>query len=523
MRNHILTIVLTVAATQSFAADTAPAIPARPEDIKFGPLQFDAPDASKFRFTLKDGTPVYMAPSHEFPLINVSLTFKGGSNLDTADTVGLAIGTVRMIREGGTTTMKPGEVDEAFDFMATQAQTSCGDTTSSASMNCLTSNFDESLKLFVDMLRNPGFDAARLDTNRGQALEAMKQRNDDAARILSREWAALMYGRDHFEARQATQQSITAITPDSMRAFHAKIFHPGNLIIAVSGDFEPQAMQAKLEAAFDGWAKGEKQANPIAPTATVTPGVYHVQKDIPQGKVAIGLRSITRDDPDYIPFMMLNDILGGGGFTSRIMTQVRSNEGLAYSANSRLGAKVYYPGEFRSGFESKNPTVALATKIVLEELQKIRDTPVTAEELETTKKQFIETFPRTFESKPAMLGVFVSDEWTDRPKGYWKTFRDKVNAVTAADIQRVAKKYLATDQMAILVVGDWKTIAPGDLNGRAKMSDFCGGQVTHLPLRDPMTMQPIPEADSSTSTKAPTASGSSSKAPAGSDKPASAG
>jgi predicted Zn-dependent peptidase len=507
MRNHILTLILAVTAAPSLAGDNGTALPKRPEEIKFGALQFDAPEAAKYRFTLKDGTPVYMAPSHEFPLINLSLTFKGGSNMDPADMPGLAGMTGRMIREGGTTTKKPGEVDETFDFMATQAGAGCGDTTSSANMNCLASNFDASLALFVDMLRNPAFDTARLETNRGQMLEGMKQRNDDAARIQGREWSALMYGREHFEARQPTEKSVKAITPEAMKAFHAKIFHPGNMIIAVSGDFEPKAMQAKLEAAFDGWTKGEKQPDPVAPTATLQPGVYHVQKDIPQGKVAIGMRSITRDDPDYIPYLMLNDILGGGGFTSRIMTQVRSNEGLAYSAGSRLGAKVYYPGEFRASFESKNPTVALATKIVLEQLQQIRDNPVTPEELETTKKQLIETFPRAFESKPAMLGIFVSDEWTNRPKDYWKTFRDKVNAVTAADIQRVAKKYLAPDQVAILVVGDWKTIAPGDLNGRAKMADFFGGKVTHLPLRDPMTMEPMAEADATMKTAKPASVG----------------
>jgi hypothetical protein len=105
--------------------------------------------------------------------------------------------------------------------------------------------------------------------------------------------------------------------------------------------------------------------------------------------------------------------------------------------------------------------------------------------------------------------VFVGDEWTNRPKDYWRTFRDKVNAVTKDDLQRVARKYLQPDQVVILVVGDWKTIAPGDLNGRAKMADFFGGKVTHLPLRDPMTMEPIAEASA-----APASGG----APAGKDK-----
>ena len=161
---------------------------------------------------------------------------------------------------------------------------------------------------------------------------------------------------------------------------------------------------------------------------------------------------------------------------------------------------MYYPGVFAASYESKNPTVALAAKLVLEEMDKVRNQPVTDEELETAKRQFIETFPLTFESKPAMLGVFVGDEWTNRPKDYWKTFRDKVNAVTAADLQRVAQKYVTPNEMVLLVVGDWNTVGPGDSTGRAKMDDLLGGKVKHLPLRDPMTMQPIVNMDQVTPT-----------------------
>ena len=245
MKTTIATLVLASIALPLFAAQqtAGTSVPKRPEEIKYGPLTFDAPDATKFRFTLKDGTAVYMAPSKEFPLISLSMTFKGGSYLEPKDMVGLAGMTGRMIREGGTTTMKPAEFDEATDFLATQISANCGDTTSSASMNCLTSNFDESLKLFVDMLRNPGFDAARLETNRGQALEGMKQRNDDAGSIMGREWNRLMYGSDHFESLDATEASLKAITPEKMRAFQTRIFNPGNVIIAVSGDFEPEAMR----------------------------------------------------------------------------------------------------------------------------------------------------------------------------------------------------------------------------------------------------------------------------------------
>jgi len=473
-------------------AAAAGSLPARPESIRFAPLEFQPPEAESYRNVLPDGTVVYLAPSHEFPLVTVSMTFKGGSSLDPADIPGLAAMTATMLREGGTTTKEAAEVDETLDFLATQVGITAGETFTTASMNCLASTFDESLGLFLDMLRNPRFDEPRLQTAKARLLEAMKQRNDDASSILGSEWKRLLYGEDHFEARQATSRSAEKLTRDALAGLHRQVFHPGNVIVAVSGDFEPKQMLAKLGKAMAGWERGSVAADPVPPTAALEPGLYHVPKKIPQGKVAIGGRSITRDDPDAIPLLLLNDILGGGGFTSRIMQQVRSNEGLAYSANSRLAPKVEYPGEFRAGFESKNPTVALATKIVLEQIAKVRDELVTEEELETARQSLIETFPRQFESKPQLLRVLVNDEWTKRPKDFWKNFRDRVKGVTREDIRRVAREHLDPGKMAILVVGDWDEIAPGDLEKRASMEEFFGGKVEHLPLRDPLTLEPLP-------------------------------
>jgi zinc protease len=468
------------------------AIPARPEEITFAPLAFEPPEAATFRRVLADGTVVYLAPSREFPLVTLSMTFKGGASLDPEGVPGLAAMMARMVREGGAQGLPPAELDEALDFLATEVSVAGNDTFTAASMNCLKSNFDESLKLFLGMLRTPAFDESRLETAKARVLEALKQRNDDASSILGREWKRLLYGPDHFEAVEATDRTVALITRSRLEEMHRKIIHPGNMIVAVSGDFEEGPMLEKLGKALAGWERGGPVADPVAPTAALQPGLYHVPKEIPQGKVVLGRRSITRDDPDATPFLLLNEILGAGGFTSRLMQQVRSNEGLAYSVRSSLAPKVAYPGDFRAGFESKNATVALATKIVLEQIAKMRSEPVTEQELETAKASLIETFPRQFESRPQMLRVFVNDEWTKRPKDYWKTFRDKVRAVSREDIQRVAQEHLDPEKMAILVVGDWQAIAPGDLDKRASMKDFFGGEVKHLPLRDPLTLEPLP-------------------------------
>ena len=467
-------------------------IPPRPEAIEFEALEYTPPRAADFRRMLSDGTIVYVAESHEFPLINVSVTFKGGDSLDPAATPGLASMMARMVREGGAGDMNPATFDEKLDFLATEMSVSSGNTFTTARMNSLSGNFDESLKLFVTMLRKPAFDKQRLEVVKARLLESLKQRNDNASSILAREWKAMLYGRKHFEASQPTALSVEEISREQLQKIHEQIIHPGNMIVAVSGDFAVEEMLEKLAKAFDGWERGTVAPDPKMPESVLVPGLYHVQKEIPQGKVVLGKRGIVRDDPDAIPLLLLNEILGAGGFTSRLMQKVRSNEGLAYSVRSILSQRVNYPGAFQATFESKNQTVALATKIVLGEIALIRQQPVTDEEIEVAKQGLIETFPRQFESKPTTLQVFVNDEWTNRPKDYWRTFREKVKTVTKDDLLRVAQKYLDPSQMAILVVGDWEAIAPGDLEGRATMKEFFDGEVKHLPLRDPLTLEPLP-------------------------------
>jgi len=185
---------------------------------------------------------------------------------------------------------------------------------------------------------------------------------------------------------------------------------------------------------------------------------------------------------------------------------------------STLSPRVAYPGDFRAGFESKNLTVALAAKIVMEQIRKIRDELVTEDELETAKQNLIETFPRQFESRPQMLRVFVNDEWTKRPAEYWQTFRDKVRGVTREDLKRVAQEHLDPEKMAILVVGDWDGIAPGDLEKRASMNDFFGGKVKHLPLRDPLTLVPLPDKTEAGKTEADTTEAGKTEADTGAGK-----
>jgi predicted Zn-dependent peptidase len=484
------TAVLALALAVSGASLVAQTIPDHPSKLTFKPIAFDPPRAADHRVVLKNGMVVFIAEDKTLPLVNIGLTVRTGSYLEPAGKEGLAALTGSQMRRGGTKSLTAEQLDEKLDFLAANVGTGIGDTAGTASLNALSDNLDEALKVFVEMLKEPRFQEDRLALAKEQALQEMKKRNDDPADIERREWNALLYGEQHFTNRFTTEGSLKAITRDDLVQFHRRYFHPANMVAAVSGSFDRKQMIAKLESAFAGWP-GPKPAVPPVPAdiQTVTPGLYRIQKDVPQGRVSMGLPSVKRDSPDVYALEVMNEILGGSGFTSRITRTVRSNEGLAYSAGSGLRFGVWYPGAFRVAFQSKSRSVPYALSLVVEEIKKIRDQPVSAEELDTIKKSLIETFPSNFASKAQAMSIFASDEYTGRPPGYWATYRDRIRAVTPADVQRVARTHLTPDKMVILVVGNQTEIDVGDDKHPVALAALANSKVTVLPLRDPLTMK----------------------------------
>jgi predicted Zn-dependent peptidase len=467
-------------------------IPAHPRELKYTPLSYTPPKREQYRHVLSNGVVVYLVEDHDLPLVNVATLVRTGTYLDPAGKEGLASLTGSQMRAGGTTSKTAEEFDEAADFLAAGISSSITTLQGNASLNLLTKDIDQGLALYFDMLKNPRFQEDRLTLAKSQLLQNMERRNDRTDVIEQREWNRLMYGPDFFNAKESTKASIEGITRDDLIAFHKKYYNPAGFIFAVSGDFNTKEMIAKLEAAMKGWAVS-KEAVPAVPKQTHVPvaGVYTVHKvDVNQGRVSIGHMGAMRDNPDYYALTIMNDILGGGGFTSRITSRVRSDEGLAYSAGSSFGFGVYNPGIFRAAFQSKNPTTSQAIDIIMEEINRLRTTKVTAEELETAKNYFIEVFPRNFATATQIAGIFAQDEFTKRPPDYWTNYRDRIRAVTADDVLRVAQKYLQPDKMVVLVVGNIDEIAKGNpdrpQHSLAKIAK--DGTLRKIPLPDPLTL-----------------------------------
>ncbi len=474
-----------------FAAD----IPDRPEKLKFPELKYEPPVGADYRVKLKSGPVVYLVPSTELPLVNLSISVRTGKYVAPKGKEGLAAAAGGLLASAGTKNRTAEELQERLAFLAARLGSSVGETAGSVSMNLLSKDLDEGMGILREILTEPRFQQDRLDLFGKQQLSAMKQRNDDSRGLEGRNLLRLGYGEHFFRNRIPTKASIESLTQDDLKGFHRDWFHPANFIVAVSGDFERADMVKRLNKLFAKWPFKGKKAPAIPTDKTFAkPGIYIVNKDVNQGRVSIILPGITRDNPDYYAIQVMNDILGGGGFTSRITNRVRSDEGLAYSAYSVFPGGTYFTRTFVAGFQSKSRTVLYATSIVLEEMQKIAAREVSDTEMKTAKNSFIQTFPQAFATKGQVAGSLAGEEYTGRAgtnPDYFKNYRAKVAAITKADVKRVAKKYLSLDKVVILIVGKKADILKGHPDHPVKLKNLSSGPQVDLPLRDPFTLQPI--------------------------------
>jgi len=476
--------------------DAAVAIPARPEALKYPALKYEPPAPEKYRVNLKSGPVAYVVPDRELPLVNLVVYARTGEYLDPAGKEGLANLTGYLLARGGTKTKTAEEMEERLAFLAAQLNSAVNDTQGSVSLNLLSKDLAEGLDIIREVMTEPRFQDDKIALRKQQSLQAMKQRNDDSSSIESREYSFLAFGENFWVNRYSTAASIEAITRADLEQFHHAWFAPSNFVIAASGDFDRDQMIQKLETLFSNWPFQGEPAQPI-PTNTVfaSPGIYLVDKDVNQGRVDMILPGITRDNPDYFSIIVMNDILGGGGFTSRIMSRVRSDEGLAYDAHSSFPGGVYYPSAFTAGFQSKSRTVPYAASIVEEEMKRVAKEPVSDTELNTSKRGFIERFPNSFSTKAQVANTFAQDEFTGRyakDPQFWQKYRGRIEKADAASIQNVASKYLQLEKLVILIVGKKDEILLGQPGHDVKLTQLTSGPLKELPLRDPLTMKPLP-------------------------------
>jgi zinc protease len=426
-------------------------------DIKTPPLhQIQQPQPK--RVQLANGMTIFLMEDHELPLVQGRARIRGGSRDVAADKTGLAGILGGAWRTGGTQAKTGDELDDFLEARAARVETGVSEDSSSVSMSVLKADFDTVFPIFVDVLEHPAFRQDKVDLAKTQSTTAISRRNDDAKGIADREMAKLGYGDSPY-ARVAEYSTINGITRDDLVAFHNKYVHPNNIILSFVGDFDAAAMEQKLRAAFASWPKG-----PQAPTAAPTggtpakAGVYYVAKDdVTQSNIYVvhGGTGVLRNNPDFYATQVMNEILSGG-FSGRLMNDIRTQRGLAYGVGGGVDTNFDRPGLFHIWMGTKSGSTVEAVNALRTDLADLQTKPFTADELAQAKDAIFNAYVFTADSKAKVLGQRVNLEFYGYPADYYQQYPARLQAVTAEDVARVAKKYVSPNQVSVLVVGKEK-------------------------------------------------------------------
>ena len=408
------------------------------------------------RTRLSNGAELIVSQKRDLPLVAFNINFIGGSYAyEPAAKLGTASFTAQMLSEG-TPTRTAEQIADEQQMLGTQITGFVGGESGSLGFTALRDRFEPALALLADVLVNPTFPEAALERIRGRTLVSLAQAKEQPNAIASNVFSRTLYGAEHPYGRVTTEQTVKAVTRDDVVAFHRAYYRPGRAVITVTGDVEPNAVKAAVEKALARWpAGGEKPSwdYPALPAAKATT-IYLVDKPkSAQSVFSIGLPGPPRDTPDYYALAVMNHILGGL-FQSRINHNIREEKGWSYG----VGSGFSYgrgPGAFEAGGGIVTAKTDSALMEFMKELQGAQgEKPFTEDEVKQGKESLIQSLPRRFASVNGIGSAIGSLYVQGLPESYYKEYAAKINAVTPADLERVAKKYIDLGKLNIVIVGD---------------------------------------------------------------------
>ncbi|MDD2541628.1 MAG: pitrilysin family protein [Desulfuromonadaceae bacterium] len=426
--------------------------PANPRTMKFPALHFQIPTAE--RVVLECGMPVYLLRDTELPIINMTAMVRVGSVYEPAEKSGLSSMAGSVMRSGGAGGMAPEKIDDELEFMASAVESRIGSDMGTVSLTTLKKNFNRTLQIFSDVLLRPDFNDTRVEIARRQMIENVRRQNDDPKEIADREINRAIYA-GHPLGRIATFASINAISRQDLVDFHHRYFRTDNMILSVSGDFDRAALLKELNAIF----KPEKgRPALVLPKISQPQGLYksevlYGKKDVNQTVIRMGHLGLTKDSPDIYAVRLLDYILGGS-FTSRLMMEIRTNQGLAYNVGSHFDIGRRFTGSFIAETETKAGSTIKAIDLMKKIIAKLTAEPVSDEELNAARAYMINSFIFAFTSPASIVDQRARLEYYGYPDGYLEQYRDNIAKVTKADVLSAARNYLHPEAFKLVVIGD---------------------------------------------------------------------
>jgi zinc protease len=454
-KRNVLAVVLLLAAATAFSSRPSAAQTAGWQQIPIPPLPAFHPQLPK-RIQLSNGMVIFLQEDHELPLIDATARIRGGSRNEPASKVGLVDIYGEVWRTGGTKTKTGDELDDFQEVRAAKVETGGGPDSTTISLSCLKGDFDDVLKVFLDLLQNPEFRADKIDIAQKEEDDSISRRNDEVGDIAARESEKLAYGSDNPYTRQPEYATVAAITRQDLLDWHKTYVHPNNIILGISGDFDAAAMEAKVRAAFESLPQGPALPKDEIQYHPANPGYYLIPKeDVNQSNIRMVALGTTRDNPDYYAITVFNEAFSGG-FSSRLFNDIRTKRGLAYHVGGGIGTNFGHPGILGFNMGTKSQSTVESLRALDEDIDNLAKQPITDEEIKHAKDAILNAFIFRLDSPDKVLGERMTYEFYGYPLDWLDKFPAEIQKVTAADANRVAAKYVHRDQLAVLVVGNTK-------------------------------------------------------------------
>jgi zinc protease len=405
------------------------------------------------RVQLSNGLVIFLLENHELPLIHGAVLMRGGTRDEPIGKAGLLQLYTQSWRTGGSKQRGGDELDDYLEARGAKVELAYDTENTTLSWNCLKETCDQVLKIVLNLLQEPAFPESKLDLSKNQLDASIARRNDNPFQIASREVRKIVYGSRSPYGRLPEYDTVASVTRDDLIHWHGYWVHPNNIIFGLVGDFDSDLMESELRRDLTFWYPG------LAPEKTViefhhpTPGIYFIEKDdVSATTIQMVDLGISRSNPDYYPIDVFNQCFGGG-FSSRLFSNIRSQKALAYSVGGAVGSDFDHPGVLRLFMATKNGNAAIAIDSLNEELKGLESNPISDQEVAQAKLAILRSLLFAVDSREKVLWQAMTYEFYQYPPGFFEQYRDHIERVTQDDVTRVARKYIQKRQFAILVIG----------------------------------------------------------------------
>ena len=391
------------------------------------------------------------------PMVSIEILIEAGSRFEPAQQAGLANLTARLLTYG-TRRRSATEISETLDFIGASLTTGASRDVASVSMTLLKKDLATGLELLAEILTESTFPQAEIDRQKQAVIASIRAREEDPGAVAEARFAAALFPDSPYgRPVEGTEASVKSLKREDLQEFFANQYRPDRTIIAVVGDVAEQEIAEALKQAMKEWRKGAASGTRPPPAAVGAAQTVRVQKDLTQSNIVVGHEGVARSNPDYYAIQVMNYILGGGGFSSRAMESIRNERGLAYSVYCYFSAEKSH-GKFQFVMQTKNETAAEAIRLAREEIRRIREAPVSEQELNDARNYLIGSFALRLDTNRKVASFLAQVEFYELGLDYPERYADLIGKVTRDDVQRVAKQFLQPEKLITVIVGNLKKV-----------------------------------------------------------------